>query len=110
MSKNQLETNDNFKEEATCKICYEILIEPIKLLCGHELCIICATSLIENKLYSCPICRKKIPKVLWDHLPVLLNEERWKEIKKKLPNEVIQRLPDLIQFHKRETKRVRILK
>jgi hypothetical protein len=105
---NEQVMREMYIEDATCNICFEILVEPVKLLCNHELCIICATSLIESKSYSCPMCREKIPQIYWSHLPLLINEERWTEIKQTLPNEVVQRLPDIIEFHKRETKKVSI--
>ena len=96
-------------DEVTCYICYQILVEPIKFFCNHELCIICASSLIENKKYSCPMCREKIPQVLcYGSLPILINKDRWAQIKEKFPKEVFERLPDLIEFHKRQAKIVRI--
>lgn len=76
----------------TCNICFEILVVPIKLKCNHEFCIICAESLIENENFKCPMCRSAIAEVYHSNMRLLLDGERWNEIKKTFPNEVFQRL------------------
>ena len=78
----------------SCSICYEILIEPVKLECNHELCMICMKKFIENKSFSCPICRKSIKGVYRLKTKVNLNidENRWTEVKRAFPSEVKNRM------------------
>lgn len=49
-----------FKEEATCSICLELMIEPMSIDCGHNFCRSCLTSIIENQppeTFHCALCR-----------------------------------------------------
>ncbi|XP_045413292.1 tripartite motif-containing protein 5 [Lemur catta] len=53
----------NLKEEVTCPICLDLLIEPLSLDCGHSFCQACITgnhkkSIIDQEVESsCPVCR-----------------------------------------------------
>ena len=52
-------------EEYSCPICYELLLEPLRLpQCHHVLCRSCCVKMLRNKPTSrtCPICRGEIPK------------------------------------------------
>ncbi|NP_001099143.1 tripartite motif-containing protein 5 [Oryctolagus cuniculus] len=52
----------NMKEEVTCPICLELLVEPLSIDCGHSFCQACITanyeSMIAKEMESrCPVCR-----------------------------------------------------
>ena len=54
----------------SCTICFEILIEPIKLACTHEFCMPCLKTLIQNKsltkffFFFQKLINKKFQKIL----------------------------------------------
>jgi len=91
--------------DATCHICFEILVETVKLPCNHEMCMICATSMIENKSFTCPMCRREIPELFRSNMDLLIDDEKWTKIKETFPNEVIRRLLNLFELHKKESKK-----
>lgn len=43
-----------------CPICYEELINYVKLECNHNFCLKCHTGLVKNKQSKCPLCRNDI--------------------------------------------------
>ncbi|XP_023365514.1 tripartite motif-containing protein 5 [Otolemur garnettii] len=53
----------NMKEEVTCPICLELLIEPLSLDCGHSFCQACISenqkksTIDQEGQSSCPVCR-----------------------------------------------------
>jgi len=47
--------NDN-----ECPICYEDLVNYVKLECNHNFCLECHSDFIINKYTKCPICRNNI--------------------------------------------------
>ena len=94
--------------DATCHICFDIQIETVKLPCNHELCMICANSLSENKNFLCPMCRKAIPELYRSNMELLIDDEKWTQIKETFSNEVIRRLLDLNEFN-RISKKVTLL-
>ncbi|XP_023368709.1 tripartite motif-containing protein 5-like [Otolemur garnettii] len=53
----------NMKEEVTCPICLELLIEPLSLDCGHSFCQACISenqkksTIDQEGQSSCPMCR-----------------------------------------------------
>ena len=49
----------------TCKICYSEKSNTVFIECGHMVaCDVCAKLIMETDERSCPICRKKILKVI----------------------------------------------
>ncbi|XP_012891057.1 PREDICTED: tripartite motif-containing protein 5-like [Dipodomys ordii] len=52
----------NIKEEVTCPICLELMIEPMSIDCGHSFCQACITSNDDSTIgprgeTNCPVCR-----------------------------------------------------
>ncbi|XP_001496564.1 E3 ubiquitin-protein ligase TRIM38 [Equus asinus] len=53
------------REEATCSICLNLMVEPVSVSCGHSYCHLCIVRFIENVrllqpwlgTFSCPQCR-----------------------------------------------------
>jgi hypothetical protein len=97
---NQSMTNNNDSQlnlsDFSCNICFEVLIEPIKLVCDHEICLPCFRSMIVNRNFLCPMCRRKIPlayrKKRESNLRVFVDHRRWNEIKEAFPSEVDTRV------------------
>lgn len=57
MSKRKIDEitiNDVKDSDFNCVVCLDLLIEPASLMCGHNICMICADRL-EEKI--CPMCR-----------------------------------------------------
>lgn len=56
-------TNDDrqfLQSDFNCGVCYEILILPTTLRCGHNFCRIClAQWYLQSKKKECPICRQE---------------------------------------------------
>lgn len=43
-----------------CVICWELLEDPLFLICAHGYCKKCVITLIRKRTRKCPICRTKI--------------------------------------------------
>ena len=43
-----------------CSICFSVMAEPAKLVCGHRFCIQCIDRFFGTHEHSCPMCRKKM--------------------------------------------------
>ncbi|XP_055350471.1 E3 ubiquitin-protein ligase rnf146-like [Paramacrobiotus metropolitanus] len=56
-----------------CCICVEPALHPVKLPCSHVFCFLCIKGVCATD-YSCPLCRKKIPKSAIDK-PKLLDKD-----------------------------------
>ena len=71
---DRTESGTNSNNE--CPICLTKFdkIERITLKCYHKICRDCLFNSIENKLYSCPMCRKPIFPVSNNNLPEVNNE------------------------------------
>ena len=53
------------EEDFKCNICFEVLLEPTTLTCGHSFCRFClAQWWISSKKSNCPVCRE-----VWEGLP-----------------------------------------
>uniref|UniRef100_G1Q694 RING-type E3 ubiquitin transferase n=1 Tax=Myotis lucifugus TaxID=59463 RepID=G1Q694_MYOLU len=72
-----------------CKICLEILVEPVTLPCDHTLCKPCFQSIVEKSNLCCPFCRFWIAGWTRYHTRKnsLVNMQLWENIKKHYPEE-----------------------
>ncbi|XP_049485436.1 E3 ubiquitin-protein ligase RNF168 [Panthera uncia] len=75
--------------ECQCRICVEILIEPITLPCNHTLCNPCFQSTVEKASLCCPFCRRRVSSWTRYHTRrnSLVNMELWEIIQKHYPKE-----------------------
>ncbi|XP_076974101.1 E3 ubiquitin-protein ligase RNF168 [Tamandua tetradactyla] len=75
--------------ECQCRICVEILIEPVTLPCNHTLCNPCFQSTVEKANLCCPFCRRRVSSWTRYHTRrnSLINTELWKIIQKHYPKE-----------------------
>ena len=82
-------------EECTCPICFYLLMDPVSLTCGHNLCFECLESSKRiaqknDQTHKCPLCRQSIDGQAKPNLPlknIMINfgGRKYKyEIKKKL--------------------------
>jgi E3 ubiquitin-protein ligase RNF168 len=80
--------------DCTCPICLEILVEPVKMPCSHELCLPCFKAMTDKTNFLCPMCRMRIS--TWSrsaaNTNTLVDETRWAQIKAAFPREVRIRL------------------
>ena len=80
--------------DCTCQICLFIMIEPVTMPCGHELCRPCFEQNVNNVNRTCPMCRTRIS--AWGRKAArnnkLVNEKRWREIREAFPEKVQKRL------------------
>ena len=53
---------ENLETDLDCSICYNIMVEPTKLICGHHFCIQCAKMVLNQSTVVCPMCRTSLPK------------------------------------------------
>ena len=80
------------KEEFTCPICLDLLIEPLKLpTCKHILCKRCCTEMIrrndnQHVKRSCPLCRTVIKKS-FDPKSAQIDEDFREKVMKAFPSE-----------------------
>ena len=81
-------------EDCTCSICMSIMIYPVTMPCQHELCKPCFKHNVEESSLFCPLCRLRIS--TWtrhaSRTNTLVNESRWKQIRKLFPERVQRRL------------------
>ena len=80
--------------DCTCPICLEILVEPVKMPCTHELCLPCFKAMTDKTNFLCPMCRMRIS--TWSrsaaNTNTLVDKKRWEQIKRAFPREVRIRL------------------
>jgi hypothetical protein len=43
-----------------CPVCFEFLLQPVKLNCKHLFCLDCTKRLLKDKVKKCPMCRQKL--------------------------------------------------
>jgi hypothetical protein len=80
--------------DCTCPICLEVLIEPVRMPCTHELCLPCFKAMTDQTNFLCPMCRMRISS--WSRYAsnsnTLVNTERWEQIQKAFPTEIKNRV------------------
>lgn len=88
-------SDENDHTDAMCPICTNILIKPVTLpCCRNELCKECLDHACAETALTCPFCRVRI--AVWVRkTPSLVNEERWRDIQQRYPEEVRRRLEGL---------------
>lgn len=68
------------KEVIMCPICRDVLIEPITLMCKHEMCKPCYEEYFEKADFRCPLCKKRLNS--WARKATskgtLVNKHKWK--------------------------------
>ena len=53
------------QSDFTCGCCYEVLVQPTSLICGHSFCRLCLAQWHQQSRKSeCPVCRQR-----WDGCP-----------------------------------------
>jgi hypothetical protein len=80
--------------DCTCPICLEVLIEPVRMPCTHELCLPCFRAMTDQTNFLCPMCRMRIS--TWSRYAsntnTLVNMERWEQIQRAFPTEIKNRI------------------
>lgn len=80
--------------DCTCPICLEVLIEPVRMPCTHELCLPCFKAMTDQTNFLCPMCRMRISS--WSRYAsntnTLVNVERWEQIQRAFPTEIKNRI------------------
>ncbi len=54
--------------QVDCQVCYNLMLDPVTTFCGHTLCRICMTRVLDHSMH-CPICRRvlALPPSIRDH-------------------------------------------
>jgi len=76
----------------SCPICLEVLFEPVRFPCNHEVCLPCFKDMTEMTNFLCPICRMRISTWSRTHSNSLVDMKRWKEVKQAFPTAVQNRI------------------
>ena len=80
--------------DCECPVCLYIIIEPVTMPCGHELCIDCFRKNVQEASLTCPMCRLRIS--TWARKAArnntLINQARWDAIKRAFPKRVQNRM------------------
>lgn len=63
-----------------CPVCLELIVLPVTLPCGHELCLECFKSGVDLGNFHCPVCRKRISSWARNEGRDPLNKKRQKEL------------------------------
>ncbi|CAH2002477.1 unnamed protein product [Acanthoscelides obtectus] len=96
--KNQTAKSKDFStlvlSDVLCPVCRNILIEPVTLPCSHAFCFSCFRGIVNNTNLICPLCRIRMTS--WYRKTgkacKLLDEDLWKAIKAKFPQQVANKL------------------
>jgi len=62
LSANYVMNLEHLKPELVCGVCYEIMIRPSSLTCGHMFCVVCLETYSKQGGFTCPMCRAPIHK------------------------------------------------
>uniref|UniRef100_F7AJS0 RING-type E3 ubiquitin transferase n=1 Tax=Ciona intestinalis TaxID=7719 RepID=F7AJS0_CIOIN len=81
-------------EDISCPICLDIYIQPITLVCKHELCKSCYEDYFLKADFRCPLCKKRLS--TWARrnptVDLLVNVDKWSAIQQQYPDLVKKRL------------------
>ncbi|XP_078490839.1 zinc finger protein isoform X2 [Ciona intestinalis] len=81
-------------EDISCPICLDIYIQPITLVCKHELCKSCYEDYFLKADFRCPLCKKRLS--TWARrnptVDLLINVDKWSAIQQQYPDLVKKRL------------------
>ena len=88
-------SSSNFdKDTIMCPICLDVFIEPITLMCKHELCKQCYDEHFQKADFRCPMCQKRLNS--WARKAAskgsLVNKTKWDFIQKSFSDLVQKRL------------------
>ncbi|XP_076454346.1 uncharacterized protein LOC143289250 [Babylonia areolata] len=90
-------SNKESLEDCMCTICLCILVHPVTLPCGHEMCMPCFKHTVEEASLTCPLCRTRIS--TWarkaSRTNSLVDQKRWEQIQRLFPQRVQRRLDGL---------------
>jgi len=73
-----------------CFVCFELMVEPSKLPCGHFLCLGCLNNVLLLKR-NCPFCRSSVP----DSFNPVIDSTKTEEIKSKHKELFAKRMEEL---------------
>uniref|UniRef100_H2YSD4 RING-type E3 ubiquitin transferase n=1 Tax=Ciona savignyi TaxID=51511 RepID=H2YSD4_CIOSA len=81
-------------DDISCPICLDIFIQPISLVCKHELCKLCYEDYFLKADFRCPLCKKRLSS--WARknpsTESLINKKKWVAIQNMYPDLVKKRL------------------
>ena len=65
------EESDGVPDPMKCVLCYQVLLDPVSLLCGHTFCQVCLVRMKMTRPFpfnnnDCPMCRKP-----WADIPAV---------------------------------------
>ncbi|KAK5169741.1 uncharacterized protein LTR77_005719 [Saxophila tyrrhenica] len=49
--------SDTALPQVDCQVCYNLMLDPVTTFCGHTLCRVCMSRVLDHSLH-CPICRR----------------------------------------------------
>lgn len=79
--------------DVSCPICLEVLIEPVRMPCKHEICLECFNTMLDKTNLQCPMCRMRIS--TWARTATnnntLVDQDRWKFIQTHFATEIRNR-------------------
>jgi len=82
------------RNDIMCPICLDIFIEPITLMCNHELCKQCYEDHFHKADFRCPMCKKRLNS--WARKAAskgsLINKKKWDFIQQNFPDLIKKRL------------------
>ena len=88
-------SSSNIEENTImCPICLDVFVEPITLICDHELCKQCYNEHFNKADFRCPMCKKRLS--TWARKAAssgtLVNQSKWKYIQDNFSELVQKRL------------------
>jgi Lon protease-like protein len=49
--------SDTALPQVDCQVCYNLMLDPVTTYCGHSLCRVCMSRVLDHSLH-CPVCRR----------------------------------------------------
>ena len=72
--------------ELKCLICFDLIVQPVKYPCGHELCHQCHLKNSELCHYKCPWCRFRTSNWLRSNKGDIIDQKKEQLLKDKFPH------------------------